>query len=149
MALVMGSTPGQDKALGENTIRGMRNLSNKIWNAARYILLQTKSDAAKSPSGDAELISETKQVVKDITEMLEKLRIGLAAEHIHNHFWHRFCDISIEQHKKGMLSTEALTESFQIYLKLLHPFMPFITEEIWAMVPRKTTDPLIISSWPE
>jgi len=147
MALVMSSTPGQDKAVGENTIRGMRNLSNKIWNAARYIILLENKEGGESALGDKECIEHTNQIAKDVTKLLDDFRIGLAAEQIYNHFWHEFCDISIERHKKGEISTSVLITVLDIYLKLLHPFMPFITEEIWSKA-LNNQEILITSSWP-
>ncbi|HCM82252.1 MAG: Valine-tRNA ligase [Microgenomates group bacterium GW2011_GWC1_43_11] len=165
MALVMSSTPGQDKAVGENTIRGMRNLSNKIWNAARYITRGYNDPAdldtlSRSFAGvninekeiqnyeeDARI--KIQKVIGDVTKLLDEYKIGLAAEVVYNKFWHWFCDELIEKEKDGYIRIDLLKEIFLIFLKLLHPFMPFITEEIWGMLPRKTTDPLIISSWPK
>lgn len=149
MALVMSSTPGTDKAVGENTIRGMRNFSNKIWNAGRYLFTLEQKNNQTPISGDKELRKEVAILVNDMTQNLENLRIGLAAELVYNHFWHEFCDVYIERHKKGEISTGVLLESFTTFLKLLHPFMPFITEELYQKIPGWDKTPLIISSWPK
>ncbi|MBI4064793.1 valine--tRNA ligase [Candidatus Gottesmanbacteria bacterium] len=145
MALVMSTTAGKDSNTGETKIRGMRNLTNKIWNAARYVLsMPENSDGEK----DRELAKDLQTSIKTMTERLDKLRVGLAAEWIYYWFWHVYCDRYIEISKKGFVSKRAMLEALEVNLKLLHPFMPFVTEEIWSKLPRKSSDPLIISSWP-
>ena len=148
MALVMSTTAGRDSNTGEDKIRGMRNFTNKIWNAARFIVMSRfagqKSAVGK---GDHEFSKHLDEVVKTITRQLNQLKIGLAAETIYNEFWHWFCDQCIERNKNGEISLEALTEGFKIVLKLLHPFMPFVTEEIWGKLGNKK-ELLISSLWP-
>lgn len=151
IALVMSSTPGQDKAVGENTIRGMRNFSNKIWNAARYVYLENEhgdNGTAQPTPGDEQFLKKLNEVTTSVTQLLDSYRVGLAAETVHNEFWHWYCDIAIEQKKKGEISLQALEKGLLTFLALLHPFMPFVTEEIWSKLPKKTGTPLIISSWP-
>ena len=145
MALVMSTTAGRDSNTGEDKIRGMRNLTNKIWNAARYIV--TAKDNA-SGMGDTQFQKHLDDVVVTITRQLDQLKIGLAAETVYNEFWHWFCDECIEQNKKGEISLVTLSRGFETFLKLLHPFMPFVTEEIWGKLPRKSADLLIVSHWP-
>lgn len=127
MALVMGSTPGQDKAVGENTIRGMRNFSNKIWNAGRFVK-DFNGEAKDDPAFE---FWYKKELPQNLSKLLDNLRIGLAAEEIYNYFWHVFCDQKIEEAKQGKLNKKQLSESFEVFLKLLHPFMPFVTEAVW------------------
>ena len=150
IALVMSSTPGQDKAVGENTIRGMRNFSNKVWNAARYILLekQSKTGDTSPKTGDDQFMEKLHSVAESVTQLLESTRVGLAAETVHNEFWHWYCDVAIEQHKKGEISHAALEAGLHTFLALLHPFMPFVTEEIWGKIAKADTRPLIVSPWP-
>ncbi len=151
IALVMSSTPGQDKAVGENTIRGMRNFSNKVWNAARYIALERQtihSTETQDYSGDKQFMQKLKEVTECVTQLLETYRVGLAAETVHNEFWHWYCDVAIEQHKKGEISHAALETGLHTFLALLHPFMPFVTEEIWRKISTQGTLPLIVSPWP-
>lgn len=151
IALIMSSTPGQDKAVGENTIRGMRNFSNKVWNAARYVLLEKQhagTDDTHPKVGDTQFLKKLADVTENVTQLLDSYRVGLAAETVHNEFWHWYCDIAIEQRKKGEISLAVLEKGMLTFLGLLHPFMPFVTEEIWGKISQKNTRPLIISPWP-
>jgi valyl-tRNA synthetase len=141
MALVMSSTPGMDKNTGESQIRGMRNFANKIWNAARYV--QQSAVSNQQSAGDEKVKERMGEIVSDMTRMMEDLKIGQAAEMVHNEFWHWFCDELIEKNKTGDVSAETLTETFETFLKLLHPFVPFVTEAIWDR------DKLLIAEqWP-
>jgi valyl-tRNA synthetase len=142
MALVISSTPGQDKSVGESTIRGMRNFSNKIWNAARFA-----KDFAGTSSINQDFESKINSVSKDITKLLEGLKIGLAAETVYNEFWHWFCDVAIEDAKTGKINKQQIIWGLEEFLKLLHPFMPFVTEAIWLELGHK--DLLISASWPK
>lgn len=150
IALVMSSTPGQDKAVGESTIRGMRNFSNKIWNAARYVYMERQNNqqhAGKPGSEDSDFLKKLNEVHRNVTQLLDSFRVGLAAETTHNEFWHWYCDVAIEQRKKGQISHEALEKGLKVFLTLLHPFMPFVTEEIWGKLSEKKHTPLIITPW--
>lgn len=131
MALVMSSTPGQDKAVGENNIRGMRNFSNKIWNATRYITENSKNQKPEESNQDEEVKNKMNKTVSEITKMLEELRVGLATETVYNEFWHWFCDELIEKNKEGKVSDSVIKETLLRFLKLLHPFVPFVTEAAW------------------
>jgi len=146
MALVMSTTAGRDNAVGEDKIRGMRNLTNKIWNAARYILSNKEN-----PSGvkDSPFKKELLQIVNQVTKQLDDLKPGLAAETVYNQFWHWFCDQEIEAAKAGKISQPALLGGLRVFLKLLHPFVPFVTEAVWQQLP-PTKEPLLINSqWPQ
>lgn len=147
-ALVMSTTPAQDKSVGENSFKGMRNFSNKIWNATRFV---------KDFSNDAEDNGDVKndkefnkyylqELPKKITNLLDKFKIGLAAEVLYDSFWHKFCDIEIERAKKNEVSSKQLKEALIILLKLLHPFMPFVTEACWKELENDTL--LIGQIWP-
>jgi valyl-tRNA synthetase len=152
MALVMSTTAGHDSAMGETKVRGMRNFTNKIWNAARFVKLQLEEKESpatkqKTKNYDGLFRERLEQVVRTITKQLDDMKIGLAAETAHNEFWHWFCDEAIEQCKRGEISIDVLYEGLLIWLKLLHPFMPFVTESIWQEI---STDKklLAIQSWP-
>lgn len=158
MALVMSSTPGNDSAVGENKIKGMRNFSNKIWNAARFITLNQNGDENVFPALDEEFFKKLHLVTSSTTEHLEKLRIGQAAELVYNEFWHWFCDVCIEEQKNGNLSRGALLKGLVTFLKLLHPFVPFVTETVWQELWKMNdenlrkemgSELLILASWPE
>ncbi len=144
MALVISSTPGQDKNVGDTTIRGMRNLSNKIWNAARFV---------KDFSGDSTSNAEfknwySKDVPEGMNKHLENLRVGQAGELIYDEFWHNFCDKFIEMAKKGEIGKSEMIEGLIVMLKLLHPFVPFVTEVVWQELNLGNGQMLIESSWP-
>lgn len=141
-ALVMSSTPAQDKSVGENAFKGMRNFSNKIWNAGRFV--RDFNNNAPDNLMFNKWYRET--FPRKITGLLDKCKIGLAAEELYNDFWHNFCDIQIEKAKKDELSSSQLKEAFIVLLKLLHPFMPFVTEAVWKEVGNE--DLLITSKWP-
>ena len=144
MALVMSSTPGQDKNVGEDQVRGMRNFANKIWNAARFIEMKEEGSGDEK---EEKIFKEKLEVVKKtITRQLDDLRIGLAAETAYNEFWHWFCDECIEKSKEGKISTELIYEGLLVFLKLLHPFMPFVTERVWQELGQEGL--LIKAEWP-
>jgi len=147
MALVMSTTAGQDNAVGESKVKGMRNLTNKIWNAARFVTLNQKNQE-EDKVGDKKFINDCLAVAKTVGKNLDNLRVGLAAEYAYNQFWHWFCDKKIEAAKQGKISQKALLKGLRIFLKLLHPFVPFVTEAVWQQLP-KTKEKLLISSlWP-
>jgi len=148
MSLVMSTTAGRDSATGEGKIRGMRNLTNKIWNAARYVLLSRDSVPEKIQPGDKKFLSELDAAATTITKQLDNLKIGLAAETVYDKFWHWFCDKKIEAAKKGEISYPALLSGLRTFLKLLHPFTPFVTEAVWQQLPETKEKLLILSRWP-
>jgi valyl-tRNA synthetase len=151
MALVMSTTAGQDSSTGENKIRGMRNLTNKLWNAGRFIIEFAQTQSTITPDNgpkDKIFYKKLEQVVDDVTKQLNDLRVGLAAETVYNEFWHWFCDESIEECKKGEISRSAITKGFITFLTLFHPFVPFITESLYQQIPGWDGTLLIASSWP-
>jgi len=156
MSLVFGVSPASDVVVTEEKIKAMRNFANKIWNATRFVLTnrEVKSQKLKVKSqpknpDDRWILKETKKVVNKATQFIEKYRFDLAAEEIYQFFWHTFCDKYIEMSKKCCQQAQpTLVYVLETSLKLLHPFMPFITEEIWQMLPGKR-QPLIISPWPK
>jgi len=154
MSLVFGVSPASDVVVTEEKIRAMRNFANKIWNAARFVLtnreIKTKNLKLKPTHPDDKwILAETKKTTKRVTNFIEKYRFDLAAGEIYEFFWHTFCDKYIEMSKKRREEAQpTLVYVLETSLKLLHPFMPFITEEIWQMLPGKR-QPLIISPWPK
>lgn len=144
MALVIRSTPGIDKAVGKGDFKAARNLTNKLWNAARYVLGTT--DDQPLPL-DQELLNHTNQLVEELTKLMSEHKLGLAADRLYDEFWHQFCDVYIEKHKSQQISGQALALALSKYLKLFHPFMPFITEALWAELPDQLRgDKLLIES---
>ena len=141
MALIVGNTPGTDLALSENKIKGYKNFANKLWNITRFVLSQERSGEL-----DKELMNEFDKLTKDITDDMENYRFYIAAEKIYHYIWHRFADEIIEESKKNHSILPTTYYLLQNSLKLLHPFMPFITEEIWSEFKNKNL--LMIEPWP-
>jgi len=147
LALVIGVAPAADIAISEEKIRGMRNFCNKVWNIGRFILnLEMKNEKGEK---DEELQNKISKLIKLVTKNIENYRFGQASDDLYQFTWHEFADVYIEEYKKGKISYNILLSSFQTLLKLLHPIIPFVTEEIWSLMPRKTTLPLIVSPWPQ
>src|SRR3989344_4607213 len=147
MALIIGNTAGTDLRLSEDKIRGYKNFANKLWNIARFILAQENTGQI-----DDVLKKEFDTLAKDITMDMENYRFYLAAEKIYHYVWHRLADELIEKSKSKKEMTGTLYYILENSLKLLHPFMPFITEEIYGKLPSPTGGAnkqlLMIESWP-
>jgi len=151
LALVMSTTAGHDSAVGETKVRGMRNLSNKIWNAARFIKIKreypnTKLQETNINQKDLVYKQKLNEIIDMVTKQLDDLKIGLAAETVHNEFWHWFCDEVLESNKKLATSDSFLEKGMRTFLKLLHPFMPFVTEVVWKELEYEGL--LIKAEWP-
>ncbi|MFQ6083822.1 MAG: valine--tRNA ligase [Candidatus Aminicenantia bacterium] len=165
MALVVGNAPGNDLKIGEEKIVAYRNFANKIWNASRFVLsnkptrINANFGSLRSPreltriadlnSDDKWILKELKKTTKKVTSFIEKYRFDLAAKELYQFFWHTFCDKYIEMTKKRKKETQpTLVYVLLTSLKLLHPFMPFITEEIYQKLPIKKKKSLMLESWP-
>lgn len=167
MALIVGNTPGNDPVIYEEKIRGYRNFANKIWNASRFVLMNTKNfDSNKSDSfykknlstKQKQRLKELEKMSKEITKLMDKFKFYKASEKIYHYFWHIFCDKIIEENKlilqQGKEKEKQITRYFLLdvlknCLIILHPFMPFITEEIYQKLPLKNKKMLIIENWPK
>lgn len=132
-SLLYGTAQGSKVILAEDKVRAMRNFSNKIWNAARFVGSIKSGYDIKTRVGplDKEFERRLKKVAKKTTEFLERYEFGLASEYLYQEFWHWYCDEAIEQSKKGEISNNVLLEGLKTFLKLLHPFVPFVTEAVW------------------
>jgi valyl-tRNA synthetase len=163
MALLVGVGPGNDLNLGEDKIRAYKKFSNKIWNASRFVLESVddfdfeKYDSVQVLPDDQKKIAELKEQLSDITDDLENYRLYLASEKLYHYFWHTFADIIIEESKEALNGNDSavreskqkmLYEILTISLKALHPFIPFITEEIWSSLPHTDSEMLLIADWP-
>jgi len=167
MALVFGTAPASDMVVTEEKIKSMRNFANKVWNIGRFILgnleekgYQKFTDLPEYPTDipnlkdeDLKIINDLNLTIKDVTKSIEQYHFGLASEKIYEFLWHRFADEYLEYSKERIRSNDKVVFSIlrHVYLnclKLLHPFMPFITEAIWELFPRKFNQLLIVSSWP-
>lgn len=159
MALIVGTAPGTDMRIDENKIKGYKNFANKIWNVARFILQNADEPdmSANLVEADQKLLAELGEITKEVTEDLENMRLHLASEKIYSYIWHTLADKILEESKSILGSSGEATESrkralheiLQTNLKLLHPFMPFVTEEIWSLIHNEKPEKLlIIESWP-
>ena len=164
MALVVGASPGNDLSLGEAKIKGYRNFCNKLWNIARFIASHLPSQNHQIPFYSSRLKGLTKQdkiiikklnlLIKKTTKNFEDYKFSPAGEDIYQFIWHQLADKYLESTKKRLAEKDKTALSVLRHvllnsLKLLHPFMPFVTEAIWEKMPRKYHHPLIISSWPK
>ncbi|MDP3726316.1 MAG: valine--tRNA ligase [bacterium] len=161
MGLIIGNTPGTTTALYEEKINAYKLFSNKLWNITRFVLQNTKDfNAKKKPvltEGDQKRFGELQNLVREVTEDIEQYRFYLAGEKLYHYVWHTFADVILEE-SKPLLNNDGGKEKksrqwllFEIettIIKLLHPFMPFITEEIWSLLPRKKKNLLMIEAWP-
>ena len=163
MALIVGNTPGTDLALQEDKVKAYKNFANKMWNATRFVLENTKDftlpENAEYDEEDKKTDEELKELVKEITAEMDEYKFYLVAEKLYHYFWHSFADIIIERSKKKIIENRnadsakaLLLNQLNTLVVALHPFMPFITEEIWSMIPHhenKQKNLLIIQSWPK
>ncbi|MEK7642662.1 MAG: valine--tRNA ligase [Patescibacteria group bacterium] len=156
MAIVVGNTPGTSLALSANKIKAYKHFANKVWNASRFVLENLDHESkGEISSEDQSILDDFDNLTKDITLDMENYRFYLAAEKIYHYFWHTFADVVIEKKKKatgpeenrGKADKRILLILLENQLKILHPFMPFITEKIWSMLPDRT-NMLIIEKWP-
>lgn len=163
MGLVVGNTPGTSLALSPDKILAYKKFANKVWNVTRFILSSTL-DVSYDPAfsdwsaADIELRTELAALVADLTADMDNFRFYLAAEKIYHYIWHRLADVIIEQSKPVLTGTDVqaatsrkqfLRHTLHTILKLLHPFMPFMTEEIWSRMSTAHTDKLLmVQSWP-
>ncbi len=159
MGLMVGTAVGNDVKFDESKIKGYRNFANKIWNITRFILTYAEEADLPAPlvPADKALLEEMRVLTKEITEDFEAYRVHLLTEKLYHYLWHRLADEIIEE-SKPILSgadesakasrTRALYEILSTSLKLLHPFMPFVTEENRDNLPKKDADLLMIASWP-
>jgi valyl-tRNA synthetase len=132
MALVIRSSHGLDKSVSDADFKAARNLSNKIWNASRFILMQIEEGkTTQSGAHDQLVLDKAKEISTNVSKNLDKLQLGVAADTLYSEFWHWYCDIVIEEAKTGLVGQDALITVLKTFLKLLHPFVPFVTEAVW------------------
>ena len=152
MALILRSTAGLDKSVGDGDFKAARNLNNKLWNASRFILISLDENKTESGKEDQAFLKKLNQVKTEISKNMDKLQIGLAADNLYNEFWHWFCDESIEKSKEGLISQSILLSGLISFLKMFHPFIPFVTETIWQELYKNglvEDEILAVSEWPQ
>ena len=159
--LVTGNSPGNDMRFYTERCEAMRNFANKIWNASRFLMMNLTIDRCELPEKleleDKWILSKLNSVIPQVTENMDRYELGVAAQKVYDFIWDDYCDWYIELTKTRLQGEDedskiraqqvlcyVLTET----LKLLHPFMPFITEEIWQALPHQG-DYLMLQQWPE
>ena len=169
--LITGNAPGNDMRFYWERVEASRNFANKIWNASRFIMMNEAPTSAEGIVKDADpvydkmpenlttvdkwIISKMNTLVKDVTDNMEKYELGIAADKIYNFLWEEFCDWYIEMVKPRLWDENDSTRNAALYtlkmvlancLKLLHPYMPFVTEEIFCTLTGEES--IMISDWP-
>ena len=158
--LVTGNSPGNDMRFYTERCEAMRNFANKIWNASRFLMMNLTIDACQLPGKleleDKWILSKLNTAIREITENMDRYELGVAAQKIYDFIWDDYCDWYIELTKTRLQgededskvrAQQVLCHVLTQMLKLLHPFMPFITEEIWQALPHEG-DFLMLSDWP-
>lgn len=160
--LIWQAMGNQDIHWAEEHVVAGKKFANKLWNSARFVLMHIENPAssAQKPkpktTADKKILTALAKTKKEITKRIEKYEFGPALHALYDFYWHLFCDIYIEQSKAQITNPKLQTSTQQILffvlaesLKLLHPFMPFITEELWSHLPLKEKKLLLIEQWPK
>lgn len=165
MSLIMGAAPGTDTRIYEDKIKGFKHFSNKIWNITRFVLSNTKDlgpEPKKYLPEHKIILDELEKITDSTTRNLENYKFHIAAEEIYHYFWHTFADKIIEESKTLLFDEKAdkenlislkwmLRKILETNIKLLHPFMPFVTEELWKIINEhygEKKELLIVEKWP-
>ena len=168
LTLITGNAPGNDMRFYWERVESSRNFANKVWNASRFMLMNFEQAAEKGISidgvsladltqADKWILSKMNRLTKDVTENIDKYELGIAVSKIYDFIWEEFCDWYIEMVKPRLYNDEDKTKAAALWtlktvlinaLKLLHPYMPFITEEIFCNV-QNEEESIMVSKWPE
>ncbi len=156
LTIITGTSPGNDTRYSDEKVAASRNFANKIWNAARFIHMNIDGHEVSTELPgeltleDKWIVSKFNRVARDMTENLERFELGVAVQKVYDFMWGDFCDWYIELSKGRMDdgNRRVLCWVLGNTLKLLHPFMPFITEEIWQSLPHEG-EAIMVSKWPE
>ena len=161
-SLVTGNAPGNDMRFYWERIESSRNFANKVWNASRFIMMNIEKAEDREVSieeltdADKWIISKMNTLIKEVTDNMEKYELGVAVQKLYDFIWEEFCDWYIEMVKPRLYNDDDTTKGAALYtlktvlinsLKLLHPYMPFITEEIFCNL-QDEEESIMISSWP-
>ena len=161
--LATGNSPGNDMRFSTERVEASRNFANKIWNASRFVLMNLKIDKLELPDvsemtlEDKWILDKYNALVREVTENLDKFELGIAVGKLYDFIWDEYCDWYIELVKPRLYdeacpssraAQQVLAYVLSNTLKLLHPFMPFITEEIWQQLPHEG-ESIVIASWPK
>lgn len=161
LSLIVGTGPGNDLKLSEDKVRGYRNFSTKIWNASRFVFMNYDEKLKARPAytaRDKQHLKKLEEMKKKVTKDIEEYKFHRAAEALYHYFWHTFADTIIEDSKKRLYegtptekraAQETLMKILKESLKMLHPFVPYVTEEVWGRLPRQKGERelLMIELW--
>jgi valyl-tRNA synthetase len=164
LTLITGNAPGNDMRFYWERVESSRNFANKVWNASRFIMMNLEkadaageAEAASLTDADKWILSKVNTLAKDVTENMDKYEMGIAVQKVYDFIWEEFCDWYIEMVKPRLYSDTDETKAAALWtlktvlanaLKLLHPFMPFVTEEIYCtLCPQEES--IMIASWPK
>ena len=165
MTLITGNAPGNDMRFYNERVEASRNFANKVWNASRFIMMNLDEKKLEEPAKDSLhpsdqwILSKCNTLIKDVTENMDKFELGIALSKLYDFIWDEFCDWYIELAKYRIYHAEedpkgandalwTLRKVLKDSLKLLHPYMPFVTEEIYGkLIPEEES--LMMSAWPE
>ena len=163
LTLITGNAPGNDMRFYWERVEASRNFANKVWNASRFIMMNLEKaevpgemDLAELTGADKWILSKVNTLAKDVTENMDKYELGIAVQKVYDFIWEEFCDWYIEMVKPRLYSDTDSTKGAALWtlktvlgnaLKLLHPYMPFITEEIYCTL-HPEEESIMISSWP-
>ena len=162
MNMITGNSPGNDMRFYVERCEAMRNFANKIWNASRYVMMNMTieenvlPELSKLEQEDKWILSKLNRLISEVTENMDKYELGIAVQKIYDFIWDDYCDWYIELTKARLyadnedskiVAQRVLVYVLDQFLRLLHPFMPFITEEIWQAIPHEG-ESIMISQWP-
>ena len=161
LSLIIGAAVGNDVKLSEQRIKGYKHFANKIWNITRFVLTSVDGfDVSQKPTltaQDEQHLSTLNETMQSITGHIDDFRLDLAADTLYHYVWHEFADVILEESKPIINGDDEHTKQSRQWLlyhiltnslKALHPFMPFVTEEIWQSLPERDADMLIVAPWP-
>ena len=164
LTLITGNAPGNDMRFYMERVEASRNFANKVWNASRFIMMNLEKaevpssmDLSQLTSADKWILSKVNTLAGDVTENMDKYELGIAVQKVYDFIWEEFCDWYIEMVKPRLYNDDDNTKSAALWtlktvlgnaLKLLHPFMPFITEEIFCTL-QEEEESIMISEWPQ
>ncbi len=163
MTLITGNSAGNDMRFYWERVEASRNFANKVWNAARFIMMNMEKadisdvDLDDLTQADQWILSKANHLAKEVTDLLDKYEMGVALQKVYDFIWEEFCDWYIEMVKPRLWNEEDETKAAAIWtlktvliqsLKLLHPYMPFITEEIFCNL-QDEEESIMVSKWPE
>ncbi len=161
--LITGNAPGNDMRFYYERVEASRNFANKVWNASRFIMMNMPDGGIKEvdpealTAADRWILSKVNTLAGDVTENIEKFELGVAADKLYSFVWEEFCDWYIEMVKPRLYSDDNTTKEAALYtlktvletsLKLLHPYMPFVTEEIYCTL-NESAETIMTEQWPE